>query len=373
MISLAEYLHPIRPDLAPGILSDRGLRAMTGLAALIPFAPIQEFGFECRLNDAVPRLDLGLSLGRPGGPELLGDRHPWIRFPSRWTRHPAWGGLSRFGRAWAGADALLEQTVRVVFLEFDLADGMGEPGVPSLFFNLEPAHPQPQAARDQVRVPTALRGLTALLERPAPPPQAGLVAACIAELPSVAKAAFLGLMLSRPDPTVRLCLSRLPEAAILPYLERIGWTGHRAGLAKLLALAGARADVFTLNLDLGPEGNLLPRAGIECFIRPWAWLASRGRWSDLVDTLRETGLCLAEKGDGVLAFGGLTPIHDPRLWPPDLALGGPSHPRFGLARSINHLKITIEAQGGLEAKAYVSVRPCRSPRPMAARASQLDA
>ncbi|MDR3669717.1 MAG: hypothetical protein P4L36_02675 [Holophaga sp.] len=351
MISLNEYFNFVHPDLDPAIAGPASLEAMATLAPWLPASSVRKLGYECRLNDPVPRLDLSLALGREGASGLLRS------LPRRIAGHPVWAGIRRFAEAWAEPSAL-GNAVQSVWLEFDLVQPWGSEALPGFIFALDESVALPRMAPVQLQ-PLVAAGLRAVLGGEPPAPLMACLANCLRELPGQARLAYVGLMLSRKDPVYRMCLLNLPAGQTLPYLERIGWGGDRARLAEVLAWFERRTDRTLLDLDVGAGGDLLPSAAIEGLRPAPGPEGSPLPWAHWLDDLCAGSLCLPAKRDGLRGFTGCSRVRDDRLWPAD-PLGIPGRrPRLAMIRAINHIKLGLKPEGPVEAKAYLGVRPLR--------------
>ncbi|BDU70959.1 hypothetical protein [Mesoterricola silvestris] len=337
MRSLDHRFSAIRARLDGALASTACLDTIAQRARELPDHWINQFGFECRLGDPDPALDFAVALMRREGVEALaalGSNHPG----------PEAEALRRLAEAWADPRSLLGAGVPVVWLEFDLAKSLGPTGVPSLFLGL--------GSRD-TELETGLEGLLALRGAPLCPAVSASLSACFARLPPGTRVPFLGLLLSRPDAAIRVCVNRLPLDGVLPYLKALGWPGDSGRLRTLLDLALGPFDQVLLAFDLDAKGSLGERIGIECYAARTGWLSTRAFWSRTLDRLTDQGLCLPAKRDGVMAYGGFT-----RMDAAGAGLLPGRGPLLALMGTVNHLKLVLEPTGRVEAKAYLCVHDC---------------
>jgi hypothetical protein len=121
-------------------------------------------------------------------------------------------------------------------------------------------------------------------------------------------------------------------------------------------------DIDMVQVDV--SATVGPRVGLECHA---AWApdpsATVPGWKSLLDRLVGLGVCSERQRDAVAGWPGLTPlIHEGMVWP-ITASSAPLPPlAWGIVvRRISHLKISIDAHGVLEAKAYLLGQSWRAP------------
>jgi lantibiotic modifying enzyme len=353
--SLAEHLAAALAPYRPETLISRAALAeiKSRTAAHLPAGMTGLYGFECRLGETAPEADFLVCSG-PAAEQWAALQ----RLAAGMTA-PAWQRLAGFLES--GAPAAAE--IHNMWLEFDLVAGPGA-GVdalppPSLFFGTDRLSAMASGEADDL--PPQAEWLAATIETlrgSAPSPaQRRAIARCLAALPAAGRLFQIGLMLSRPEPFLRLCARDLGVEEIEPYLATIGWPGAPAPLAALLRRLAPLVDHFRLDLDLADR--VLPPVGLECYVTEPARMAER--FPALVQALTEDCLCLPEKAPGLMAWFGIT--HERRhatVWPPALlqkkaALGLDEASIF--RRWVHHIKITLPAEGSPHAKAYLAVAP----------------
>jgi hypothetical protein len=298
-------------------------------ADALPSALAREFYLECRLDGADHRVDViaGVALQRVGMlARSIADDARALQWPSvaalcaRLT-DPRGDLLPLVDRLW------LELDVPVC----DADERVAEPGV---FL-----HVRPTARR-------SLRALTRIHDRVAGASVPSAFESIVRSLPAAAVIHYVGRMYSRRDPQmVRLCIGGATDD------DRFGWLNQRGGMASVDRLAHA-AQIFApdpgatspapglLHVDLNPGRDA--RVGLEYVFERRS--QARGGFADrgVLQKLVDAGLCTPQKSRDLLEWPGCSTErldHDaaPALW----------------ARRVNHVKLTMSAEGAVAAKAYL--------------------
>jgi hypothetical protein len=153
---------------------------------------------------------------------------------------------------------------------------------------------------------------------------------------------------------MRLVIDEMPTAAVLPYLDAVGWRDATGHLAPLLTAVADRADPIAL-LDLDVDTQVRPKVGVELYLRREG--DNLARWQAMLEFLAERGLASRDKTEALLAWPGLTQESPAsRDWaenlaPGDLLLRGLARSVFW--RSLNHIKLSYQADRGAEVKMYL--------------------
>jgi len=168
-------------------------------------------------------------------------------------------------------------------------------------------------------------------------------------VPAGAAVYYIGVMLSRQPPTVRVCLAGLHGERLYDYVRRIGWPGSEARLREALgaitavSTRGSRVAPATLvHVDIAD--TIQPVMGIEYVFNRRRQLHGTISEQPLLDRLVTAGLCTPAKRDALHAWSGWSIDH----W------AGECWPSV-VVRRVNHLKLVHGSQGEMTAKIYLSV------------------
>lgn len=353
MHSLTTTLQAASSRLPLPLVSNDVLSRLGAAVDHLPAALSKMIYFECRLRDAAPQVDLVLAI-YPRGAAILA-RH---EFADAGCAPGWWASLQAFCRRWI-TSASLRATLDHVWLEYDVAVGAGVTGAgtrratsrvpePGMFISLVKLSPlrrgRPSAWFDQVlrAVEATTTAAVARLVRDA-------LHTCIEPLPRSAAVAYIGLMMHRPTPTIRVCLANVPTDAVMSYVTGLTSTRHRH-LDAAVRLSAFRYSldgtpcVPMLHLDVNPVQGVLPRVGLErLFSRP---CQRAGRISNddrqLLSLLNRFGACTSDKRDALLEWPGRSVAVLPHeLW-------------WSLIdRRVNHLKFVLDGDATFDVKAYL--------------------
>jgi hypothetical protein len=332
---------------------------MSSVARVLPaILAYNMFGFECRLGEENPRADFLVLARASCGRDSLAGLHPTSTLPARLMADPVWRRVRDFAAHWAAPSSPLYHAVDNVWLEFDINGPVPDVPVPSMFFG-----PQSNDQIDDIEVagePNA-EGRLATVERTIrllaggePPPR--MLEGCFRALSSDAQVFQVGLMLSRGDDAVRLCIQIRSVERIMEYLTVVGWPGDEADLRGVLELLARSVDRVALAIDVGDA--VRPKIGLECYFYENRQPRREPRWGAFLNSLVLQGLCTADKREALLAYPGYVDQNAHGVpWPGALQrtsqlLGGRSLSTF--VRSLHHVKIVYRPGEPLEAKAYLA-------------------
>ena len=262
MPSLCRTLDLLRPYLPRELVSPPAFTRIGTAIAHLPAAITRNMYVECRLGTRTPDAPADLVfLVCDTVRALLADG--FFRVP---PGNPAaascWQRLAEFCRISSDPASRLYTLCGHLWLEYDVSPAATTRDfVPSVFMSLH----RPSAAYathdDAVNALTALgwQGSSVALSA---------LRACFEHLPSTARVHYLGLMLGRPDATIRVCAAGLPLDAAVLYLSNL--TGATPG--RLLPVARAAAASHA------PDG--IPRIGmVHVDIDTMAAYFSASAWS----------------------------------------------------------------------------------------------
>ena len=354
---LADSLELVLPALVRELVDDAAISWLRAAARAL--APIHRAGFECRLAEDAPEVDLQQGIfAQDGEPAQLA--HYLATFA---PRVEAWQQVGRLAERWAAAGGLLRTGLEEVWLELDAAsanaretlgdDATSDPAeaptlsdfVPSVFGLIRRAD-----AADSLAVGLAF--LDALLGERAAARHAETVRRLASACSDGARISHIGVMLGRPVAAMRVHVSPLPLIATVPYLERVGWPGDAAAIKTLAAELLDYVDLVVLCLDI-IDGQVL-RVGLE-----GAFSRSHGldpRWPALLRRLGDLDLASPEKAATLIRWPAtLTPLDAPAPWPEDLvvrSLARDEHELGLIDRRLSHVKLSCAPGQTPVAKAY---------------------
>ena len=344
MPSLTDTLDVLRPLLPPPLVSaDAFARARAAVEHLRPEIT-DGIHFECRLHGRSARVDLILIVRPERGALLAG---PAARTP-RGDR--GWRRLAAFCRRWTASGSPLRELIDHIWLEYDVAAG-GETGrpAPGVFCRLRRPRRDADPARDLRRTLTVVEALTG---RPASRVVRECLSTGLGRLPADAAVPYVGFMIGRRSPTIRLCIAKLPLAVAETYCAATAAVGgpevaRIAGRAALPDGAGGRWYVPMLHLDVDERRGFLRRVGMERSFRQPCQLAGETGAAErrLLEALTEQELCTLEKRDALLTWPGRS-----------VAMLGHELGWSTFERRINHLKFVHEPGVGTETKGYLFAR-----------------
>ncbi|WP_224367798.1 hypothetical protein [Hyalangium versicolor] len=340
-------LNLVDSHLDKRLASEEARGDLRRIARMLP--AVLGFQFECRLDSALPRVDLLprllLTDGSCDALLGLGDAPPTL--PEAARKHPTWQALENLCREWRMPGGALSTGVMDVFLEFDLEQSAAEVPTPCVFVDFARSVRHSQSLAEQ--------GLDLLLGDRLPAGIRRRLAACYEALPETARAYAVGVMFPRGTSPLRLCLSGATLPQWLTYLERIGWPGQLSEIKAQLGRMPELAERITLDIDVGESVG--PKVGFEFFIdKPFG--PSRPFWETLLGYLVERGLARPEKASAALSWVGYTPQRNKPEdeWPEGLRrasreLGAKAMSLF--VRRLSHLKVAHQPGRALEAKIYL--------------------
>ncbi|MFC1975630.1 hypothetical protein ACFLXQ_04470 [Chloroflexota bacterium] len=261
-----------------------------------------------------------------------------------------WHRLHNFCQAWNKTGSTLNKNVDNIWLEFDVENEVTDIPLPSCFFGPQSLHSQgTHQWISQVALPL-------LLDDALPSKNERKLFDCLATLPDQANVFQIGLMLARATRTIRLCIIDIDSQQIPTYLAQLGWPGSESKLNSLIKDLTSLVDTIVLDIDVGQ--TLLPKIGLECYLKNQP--SSQDRWHVFLDYLVEQGLCCPDKREGLLAYPGYVreKTQQPH-WPDHLRtmsnlLG--DHYESIFVKGIHHLKVVYQPDCLLQVKAYLYVK-----------------
>jgi hypothetical protein len=355
-VSLAAWVGDVAGAAPAGLFPAGNVAAMREAVGRVPASAVSLFGFEARLDDARAGSDVlaAVTVADGGRAVLAGLAAPgW--------EEDGWRSVRRFCRAWADPASPLWAGADDLWLEWDAADPAA-PRIPSVFFGPRIDVPPSTAPPDQRAMAVLRAGFAALMEEGWAPAAAARARACLELLPPHARVFQAGLMLSRRGSPVRLCIGNLAAGETDGFLRRMAPDAPHAAVRAALAEWGPLS--VRVNLCIDVDARVGPRIGLECYPDPpvGPFPPDRRPWAAFLDALVRAGVA-----DSVRAGHLLQLPHsvDPR---DETADGAPDTPRGmdalladryrrTLLVRLHHVKLSVEPDRPLAAKAYVAVRP----------------
>lgn len=284
--------------------------------------------------------------GAPDGRNDVDDLRARLPAIDRIATSPAWRAARGFARRWLEPAHVLHQSVRNVWLEFNLVAaaraGSDSQSVerPSIFWGPDPGAPTPTRALVE-----SIAGAFPLF--PADVPLDTLDRA-VRSLPEGARVFQIGAMDLRGDVRLRLCAGPVAPDMTAGWLTSIGWPGDGAALDAFVRRVEPLADRFALDFDLTPTG-VGPKVGLECYRTVGD--VDAARWTVLFDMLRAEGLVVGQKRAAVDAFPARTRFASAEY----MSQGDGSYIYPALVRAVHHIKVGFERDRATDAKGYLGV------------------
>lgn len=340
--SLQEYLNVVKPYLSDALLSPQVLTRVEKVAKLIPqLSPTKIFPalLECRLEAGQSQVDLSVGLQPVKIPAI-----------TSLSSYPFWQQLHQFSEDWTTPGSLPCETIKDIWLEFDL-DGQNDiPAVACWFFTLEADAFKDKSAEARSKL---LKIVSLLQNCPVDERRAALLHHCLDVFPERVGIVEIGAMLTRTGAPIRLDVLGLSPETIPSFLAQIQGKEIDANFSEIVTTFGNLTDSIVLCFDIGKK--IGSRIGLECFLDNQP--KKEPRWIELLDLLVTMGCCTSEKRDALLSWPGLLQQKSAfDAWPSDLKnlrkwMGRDNISVFW--RTINHVKLVYQPDKHLEAKAYL--------------------
>ena len=353
----ARSLALVSPRLPEALAGETCLRAMLAIAELIPAPFAGIFGFESRLGEEPPEVDLAAgAAAADAGIAPLGEPGPANPLAGLFGDDPTWRSLASLARDWSCPGTPLHRRVHSVWLEFDrVCAGVARPA-PGYFLGFGSDGSGTRSGRP---VPPSV--ILAILHRALPGQGGGFpevrrrAQAFLDALPAEAWVDHVGLLLPRGVPAVRMELGGMDAKGLVKCLADLGWPGSRSEARAWLEALEPHGAELCLHLDIGTE--LLPKAGIQLSFWRSPGRPVLPRWRKLLDDFTARGLCLERKAEGLLAWGqALTGSGGP--WDPGAGAQALAQGLgvCGFERRISHLKLVLDGAGAPAVKGYFGAR-----------------
>ena len=361
--SLRDYITPVRSRIPPELINSASLDEIEQFAASIPGAVSAFFGFECPLGPDLDGLGrnadlLFCSTQLEGHTKILAGNHRSISLPSTLSSSPEWQKVQQFCQYWEDPSSPLNQQLLNIWLEFDIGQS-NPPYAPSLFFGTQPAsHHDVHSLAETVFCALANLSPDAIAGR-----RGETLRRIILNPPDSETHVFqVGVMLAREMPAIRICLRGLKPGQISATLAQWGWQEPAERLNGTIGKFETMASRIDLDIDVGEQ--IGSKIGLECSFGQDAQTVAQMR--SFLQALVEEGLTSTRQADAMLGYNGL--VHqdtDTQLWHEHLlrmaALQGKDVINY-LSCWLNHIKLVVDADKPLSAKAYLAVLAEREKR-----------
>ncbi len=313
--------------------------------------------FETRLNKEDPSLDMFFAIDT-ANKSIPAGAHPEFCLDKDMFCHPVWEQIQEFFRAWCIPDSPLDRNVEQVFLEYDVGKCVSSVPVPAVFIQIneniyrnDRGKANAEVGENQkLDIEWIFEALEILKRGPISTGTVANARLCFDSLPPGTRIDHAAIMASRQPDVMRINITNLDEDQLYSYLETIGLGFRIAQLQETLPLYSAMVDHFVLALDV--SDTFSSRIGVELrHAGDDLHLADQPRWTPLLDTLVEYGMCCRQKRNGLIEWPGRSrELFDPELY------------RFMIYRYINLVKLVFHPDQSPTAKAYFSfiIRPFAS-------------
>jgi hypothetical protein len=332
----------IEKNIFPALIDPTGLSMLRSLCGQLPQGLATFWGLECRLGEVQPRADILFEIKRNSpGHRLISGQEP-SSFDRLSGEFAVWARMRDFARRWADEDQPGMAEIHNLWLEFDSAtasdldDAAALVASPSLFWGTDvSAQTSPDKLHPLFEEMAKFYGDIIVPE---------YLFDVVRSLPQGAVFFQAGMMISRQQPVVRLCVNKLSGADSLKWLADIGWPGDIDKLATLFDHLRPAVDNVALDLDLSASG-VHQILGLECY-QPWAEMDAT-QWMPLFDMQVDWELSRQDKASAVLAYPGRG------MSLKDNVIGDATHTFY--AMNIHHLKLVFRDARVDEAKAYLGL------------------
>ena len=325
--AFSAILDALSRAVPPALIGVVGWRRLRDRVRGLPVEPGTGFGFELRLGAAAADADIFVMLPRTGA------------LTDHFIRHGEWTG--EFGDRLAAIERRAPWT-EILAVEYDVAVGPhGAP--PGLFVRIR-ADPAGSGEAEVPAAETVAEWLTGAVGWRLDGRERRALARTFEGMSAAGVAVdCLGVMPGRPVRAYKVNSRSTEPARALAVLEMLGWKGPAGAVATFLAAFEGSFRTLRIAVGVTAEG-VLPHVGLEVFQGEAGSLCHPGAepWGPFVSRLREHGLCLPEKLDGLMAWPGRELVFSERK-------------TFGLLTGIGHIKVSFAARNGgtaVEAKAY---------------------
>ena len=324
------------------------------------------FGFECRLGENEPSVDIAASLAgdnfrRDMFKELL--EHPLFNIHARFS--PAWENLRTLINGYLDKNSILSKCLQNIILEFDRETASENHPLPGVFLGLKQyvelaeirlKENATQNTNFGVSYRAMSKGLDIIGGNKISIETRKTLEKFYRQLTPPTTIFQAGVMLSRNTTPVKICIGNIERIQIISFLKSIGWQGDYKTLEQVIGIWGNMFDDFGLSIDI--SAGILPKLGLECYFHPKKQSDQARHRHMLVERLVRESLCTSGKGEALLSFNTReqyfpTPVFEDSNYSTPVRL--PRYPLL-MIRGLYHLKFIIELEKPLSVKAYLWAR-----------------
>jgi len=351
MDSFYKYLDFSLQNISSGIISSENKKVLLKLGSVLPdtFAHFV-FGYEKRLSDTDAKADIAIS--------ALNNLKSQYNFSSIFnyppiaeiiSSSPEWQRLKSFSKAWSEPDSEIHRLLEGISVEFDFESLLEDNFVPSVFLGMESMrflrNPENKNQLFE-RLGVFISGIEILSGNSANPETGQYLTGLGEKLFNKFSVFQTGVMLSRKETPIRICLKRFEYDQLPEILDKVIQKKDRiAELREIMTKYGKYFDHFVLALDLA--GSEIVKTGIECYYSDKIQPSKERRWHDVLELLTDNGDCTRSMTDEILRFPGKF------MWKGKKEFEGSENiPNF-YAQGLHHLKFTAGADKNTFAKIYL--------------------
>lgn len=348
----------VSPYTSSSLIDETNFRKIAATVNQIPEEITSFFGFECRLGEKKPAADILICIAAAEyGKDILARQSQRGTIPHQWLENKSWQKVLKFAQNWNDPTSDIHEYTDYIWLEFDVVEtGKTDIPTPSIFFA-----PFDQKNKTHLKGAKSnaiiLKSLKTIQNKKINSTLVRQLQLVEKSLPDQAYIFQVGTMLAREVDAYRICINEISISAVIPFLQKIGWTGDLNALEARLKEIESLIKCVCLDIDVGETiGN---KVGLECYQDSNESIIDN--WKPFLNFLEEEQLCTSAKKQGLLDYFGN--IHAGMAidgqWPEHLKQMSSIIGRRYLSmyiRNINHIKLNYSAGRFTEAKAYLGVR-----------------
>jgi hypothetical protein len=335
MNSFAKYLDISLNHIPPALLSTENKNIFLKSAGYLPDTFAHSlFGYEKVLTDEYAIMDMSISAAKNNFNKVF--EYPDIAQLSLNNSH--WKNLEELSRQWSNCNSSLYKNLELIALEFDLSSLSETTPVPSVFFGIETLHNT--GFDPELRLNVFIKAIEIVSGIRLDPKLKEKLESISTEAGSF-HLFQVGLMLSRINSPIKICLKRFNVLQLLEFFPKIiqndKWIKEVNRVAEKYF---CYFDHFVLVFDI--SGTEIKRTGIECYYQDKKQPSTEKRWKEIIVLLVRDGLCTKENAECILDFPG------------KFMTGNSSseHPEY-YAQGLHHIKFTIKEEMNSSAKIYL--------------------